>query len=149
MLSSSLLPILAILVAGSLPALQSPMNATLGRAVGSPLLAALVSFLVGTLLLVVAVGLQWNSPSVPAIRALPWWAWLGGACGAAYVSVAAFAAPRVGTANMLTMAIASQLLTSVVLDHTGAFGMPARAAGTGRLLGIFLVIVGTLIVRRF
>ena len=43
-----LLPILLVLVAGSMVALQAPTNAMLAKAGGSPVLAALISFGVGT-----------------------------------------------------------------------------------------------------
>lgn len=140
---------LLILFAGVLIAIQGPINATLGRAVGSSVNAAFISFVVGSLALGAVALSTRSAPNMPAMRALPWWAWLGGLCGAVFVSAAAYAAPRIGVATMLTIAIASQLLTAVALDHFGAFGVPQRTMSGGRVLGIVFVILGAVIMRRF
>jgi bacterial/archaeal transporter family-2 protein len=129
-------------------AVQGPINATLARAIGSSVNAALVSFLVGTLALVaVALG-QRTTPDMGLVRALPWWAWSGGLCGAVFVAGAAFAAPRIGVANMLTVSVASQLITAMLLDHWGAFGVPVQSISATRVAGILLVVAGAVLVRR-
>lgn len=134
--------------AGALIAAQGPINATLARSIGSPVNAAVVSFLVGLLALVaVAVG-QRTMPDVTLVRGLPWWAWIGGLCGAVFVAGAAYAAPRIGVANMLTISVASQLLTAILLDHWGAFGVPVQSISVTRVAGILLVIGGAVLVRR-
>ena len=138
---------LLILLAGVLIAVQGPINAALGRAVGSPVNAALLSFLIGSCALALVAVSQRVSPDSAAVRALPWWAWAGGLCGAMFVSAAAYAAPRIGVATMLTLAVASQLVTAVVLDHVGAFGAPKHPASVGRLAGLVLVFWGALLVR--
>jgi transporter family-2 protein len=140
--------IAVILVGGAMISLQGPINATLGRATGSPVNAALISFLVGTLALALVVVAQRTPASIPLLRALPWWAWTGGLCGAVFVTAAAYAAPRIGVASMLTIGIASQLMTAVLIDHSGALGVPARSISGGRLLGVAMVIAGAILVRR-
>ncbi len=148
-MSNASLSVAIIIVAGAMIAVQGPINATLGRAVGSPVNAALISFLVGTVALALVAGTQRVGASETLLRALPWWAWTGGLCGAVFVTAATYAAPRIGVANMLTLAIASQLLMAVALDHAGALGVPHRAISGGRVVGIALVIVGALLVRRY
>ena len=49
---------------------------------------------------------------------------------------------------MLTLAVAGQLLTAILIDHFGILGVTARAMSLGRLAGVLLVIVGALLVRR-
>jgi len=141
--------IAVILAGGAMIALQGPINATLGRAVGSPVNAALISFLVGTLALALVAGVQRVGADAALVRALPWWGWIGGLCGAVFVTAATYAAPRIGVANMLTLGIASQLVMAVALDHAGVLGIPMRPLTGGRLVGIALVVVGALLVRRF
>lgn len=146
--SSSSLSIAVMFAAGAMIALQGPINATLGRAIGSPVNAALVSFLVGTVLLALIALTQRVAPDGGALRALPWWAWVGGVCGTIFVTGAAFAVPRIGVASMLTIGIASQLLMAVLLDHLGALNVPQRSVTFTRLVGVALVMLGTVIVRR-
>jgi len=85
---------------------------------------------------------------VVAVRALPWWAWMGGAFGAFFVASAAYAAPRIGVATMLTLGVASQLVAAIAIDHLGALGVAQRAVSTGRVVGVLLVIAGAVLVRR-
>ncbi len=135
-------------VSGALVALQAPTNAMLSRAVGSPVNAALISFAVGFLALIVAVVALGVKPSPAEVRALPWYAWTGGLYGAVFVAVAAFAAPRIGVTQFLTVAIAGQLAMALVLDRLGAFGLPRIEISPLRILGVVLVLAGAALVRR-
>ncbi len=138
-----------ILLGGALLSIQSPLNAMLGRAVGSPVNAALISFLVGTTALSVVALVQRAAPDSSATRALPSYAWVGGLCGAVFVTAATYAAPRIGVATMLTLAVASQLGMAVALDHAGAFGITPHPVSGGRIAGLVLVILGAIVVRRY
>ena len=148
-MQSIYLPTALMLLGGVLLSIQSPLNAMLGRAVGSPVNAALISFLVGTAMLSVVAASQRASPDGAATRALPWWAWVGGLCGAVFVAAAAYAAPRIGVATMLTLAVAGQLIAAVVLDHVGAFGITPHPISGGRFVGLVLVILGAIVVRKY
>lgn len=141
--------LLFILLGGMLLATQAPINAFLGRAIGSSLAASWISFIIGALALLVALLISRPTLTLTGVRELPWWAWTGGLCGAVFVTAAAYVAPRLGVAPMLTLAIASQLMMAVVLDHTGAFGLARHPVSAGRVMGLVLVVGGALLVRRF
>ena len=98
-------------------------------------------------LLAVALALG-ARPAAGAIRALPWYAWVGGLYGAVFVAMAAWAAPRLGVTVFLTLAIAGQLAMALYLDSAGAFGLARVEIGPARLLGIALVLAGVFLVRR-
>ena len=93
-MNPSLIAILVVVLAGGATALQAPTNARLATAVASPVNAALVSFAVGTVALGVVAAILHTRPDVAATRALPWYAWLGGAYGACFVVAAAWGVPR-------------------------------------------------------
>ena len=143
-----LLPILLVLLAGSMIALQAPTNAMLARAGGSPVLAALISFAVGTAALLCVWLASGNRPPAKPFADLPTYAWLGGLYGAVYVAVAAFAAPRIGLAALITIGIAGQIAMALLLDHIGALGLPREPANIGRVAGALLVVAGVVLVRR-
>jgi transporter family-2 protein len=145
---SILWPMLAVLLGGWLLALQVPTNVMLAKAGGSPLLAALISFAVGTLALLVAWLASGNRPGVAPFAGLPWYAWLGGVYGGAYVAIAAFAAPRIGLASLVTIGIAGQIMMALWLDHHGALGLPQAPMSAMRALGAVLVVAGVVLVRR-
>jgi len=143
-----ILVFLTLLMAGAATALQGPTNAKLVTAVGSPLNAAFVSFAVGTVALgLLALALQ-TRPDVGAMKALPWWAWMGGLYGCAFVVSAAWGVPRLGVATTITVMIAGQLLLSLALDHFGALGVEKQPLSLGRIVGVALVIGGVVLVRR-
>ncbi|UAK24082.1 DMT family transporter [Sphingomonas nostoxanthinifaciens] len=142
-----LIPILVVLVAGLCLALQPPTNATLARASGSVLLAALISFAVGTLALLVAwMATDRTSPTL--LRGVPGWAWFGGFYGAVYVAAFAFAAPRLGLAASITLALTSQVAAALLLDHYGLLGLKTAPITAAKLGGVALVVAGVLLVRR-
>lgn len=142
------LPLLLALLAGTLVALQAPTNAMLSRALGSPISAAFVSFLVGTAALALIVLISPSRGDGAALRGLPWYAWLGGLYGAVFAAVAAFGAPRIGVAALLMAMIAGQLLAALLLDHFGALGLDRQPISLARAGGLALVIAGVVLVRR-
>lgn len=143
-----LVPMLLVLVAGGMIALQAPTNAILAKAGGSPVLAALISFAVGTATLLIVWLASGNRPRGSAFAGLPAYAWFGGAYGALYVAVAAYAAPRLGLATLITIGIAGQIAVALLLDHIGALGLPREPVNLGRIAGALLVIAGVVLVRR-
>lgn len=143
-----LLILLAVLIGIGLP-LQAGINAQLRVGVGHPLLAAFVSFLVGTLALGAAnLALRVQLPSAEAAARLPWWNWVGGLIGAFYIFAAVILAPRLGAATLVAAVVAGQMLTSLALDHYGLIGYPVHAITPARLLGGLMVVAGVILVQR-
>lgn len=145
---SIVLPILLVLLAGAMVALQAPTNVLLARAGGSPVLAALISFAVGTASLLVVWLASGHRPAPASFAGLPWYAWIGGVYGAIYVAVAVYAAPRIGLASLITVGIAGQILMALWLDHVGALTLPRQPISSARVLGALLVVAGVVLVRR-
>ena len=141
-------PVLLVFVAGWMIALQAPTNAMLAKAGGSPVLAALISFAVGTVALLIVWAATSTRPRAAAFASLPWYAWVGGVYGAVFVGVAAYAAPRIGVASLITIGIAGQIAMALLLDHVGALGLAREPINLGRIAGALLVIAGVLLVRR-
>lgn len=143
-----LIPILLVFIAGAMVAMQAPTNAILAKAGGSPVLAALISFVVGTVaLLAIWIG-SGNRPGTAAFSGLPWYAWIGGLYGAVFVGVAAYAAPKIGIASLITIGIAGQIAMALALDHFGALGLSREPINFGRVAGAALVMAGVVLVRR-
>jgi transporter family-2 protein len=143
-----LFPILLVLFGGAMIALQAPTNAMLAKAGGSPVLAALISFGVGTVALLATWLASGNRPGTSAFASLPWYAWVGGLYGAFFVAIAAYAAPRIGLASLITIGVAGQIAAALWLDHIGALGLPREPINLGRVIGALLVVAGVVMVRR-
>lgn len=136
-----------VLLAGVGLAVQAPTNAALARTSGSVLLAALASFVVGSVVLALTWAAIDRTPPA-ALRGAPAWAWAGGFYGACFVAAMAYAAPRLGLATTLTIAIATQLATALVLDHFGLLGLKVAPISPGKIAGVVLVLAGVVLVRR-
>ena len=129
---------------------QAGINAELGGWLGSPVRAAFVSFLVGTLVLAVAAALVFKPlPSWGKLGDAPWWVWIGGALGAFYVAASIVTAPKLGAAQLVALVVAGQALASLVVDQYGWVGFEAKHLSAGRLVGMGLVFAGVALVRFF
>ncbi len=134
-------PVLLAMTGGGLIAAQAPINARLKLVVGSPLLAAAVSFAVGTALLVAAVLLTDGQGGVTALGGGPWWAYLGGFCGAVLVTATLIATPRVGVTSTFVAVIVGQVVVAAIIDRFGLFGVAARGLTPTRISAIGLLAV--------
>lgn len=142
--------IIFALVAGSVMPLQAGVNSQLARSVGHPVLAALISFMVGTCgLLIYSLFLRSSWPTLAALSSTPWWVWTGGLMGAFFVATAAAFAPKLGAATFISLTVAAQMITSVVLDHYGLLGFQVRPTSAWRMIGAGLLIAGVALIRRF
>ncbi len=138
----------AILAGVALP-VQFAVNSELRGAVGGPVTAAAVSFLVGTLALAAAVLLSRQEvPALSGATQAPWWAWTGGLLGAFLVAASIILTPRLGAATTVTFIIAGQILASIILDHFGLLNLPVHPVTLQRLGGAALVIAGVVVVLR-
>jgi transporter family-2 protein len=146
MLSYVLFMILALLTGATL-AVQTGINTQLRSFLGSSLQAVFVSFITGTLLLALTLIGRREAPLFGKWTQMPWWMWLGGVCGLFIVSTNIVVAPRLGAALLISLAIAGQLTTALVLDHYGAFGFPVHTISVARVAGAVLLLAGVVLIR--
>jgi len=139
--------LLAMLVGGALT-VQIGMNATLARAIGSPLWASAINFAIGLLALVGFAAVAGSRASTGALGQMPGWAWMGGLLGAIYVASVTVLGPRLGGMTMLALVIGGQLTVALVVDRFGILGYPQIAVTPTRLLGAVLLLVGALLIVR-
>lgn len=143
-----LLMLIAMLAAGVIP-VQAIVNGRLGQEVQNPLLASLISFTGGTMLLCLLVLLSSGGwPAIPATARLPWYLFTGGLLGAVFVTAVLMLVPRIGTANLLAAAIVGQLLMSLIIDHFALLGMPQGSVSLSKLGGAALLVLGMLLIQR-
>lgn len=133
--------------AGGLIALQAPINAGLGRATGS-LPAALVSFAFGTIALAGIVVLSGKASGLSSTFDVSWYYLLGGFLGAIYVANALIQVAVIGAGGVAAATITGQLAASVAVDRLGAFGLDEIPLTPERVIGVALLLVGTLLIVR-
>ncbi len=151
----TVLIVLLAALAGMILPMQPGINSMLQSKLGSAWVAALVSFTVGTLILLATVALLRLSanpkilPDLPAIRSAPWWAWLGGLIGAIFVSSSIVLAPKLGAVLFVGAVVFGQMFSSILLDQFGAVGYAKQPINAGRLSGVVLILLGVALILRF
>ncbi|MEI8183303.1 MAG: DMT family transporter [Desulfomonile sp.] len=138
------------LLAGACAPTQAGINSQLRLFTQDPVLAAFVSFAVGTIaLLLYALVLQISWPSFQVFVQLPTWLWTGGILGAFLVVVTVILAPKLGAATMLALMVAGQMATSLMLDHYGLIGYQEHPMNMWRVVGVLFLVTGVILLKRF
>ena len=142
--------ILLAMVIGASVVVQASINGELRILVGDPYRTALISTTVSTLFLIVlsTIVVGRPLPDGAVFTGAPWWMWVGGVLGAIYVAAAAVLISKLGSAVMFTLIILGQLVTAVVMDHFGMIGLDKHPITVPRIIGISLVLIGVVLVRR-
>jgi len=138
------------LICGAILPVQATINFRLSKNVGGPIIAAFVSFAVGTigLLIYLIMSKQFNFRELIA-QPSPWWIWIGGLLGTFYVAGIVMLVPRLGVALAFGLVIAGQMITAIIFDHFGWLGMAVREISLGKIIGVLLLIAGVVLVRKF
>ena len=134
---------------GGMIALQAPINAGLGRAIGS-FQAAFVSFAIGTtLLLAIATVARGGLGQISNIGSIPAWYYLtGGLLGAAYVTTVLVTVRTLGAGGVTAATVAGQLSASMVVDQFGWLGVEKSPITALKLFGVLLLAAGTFLIVR-
>jgi bacterial/archaeal transporter family-2 protein len=142
--------VIIALLAGACAPTQAGINAQLRLFTEDPVLAAFISFAVGTLaLLSYALSLQISWPSVQVLTHIPLWLWTGGLLGAFLVVVTVILAPKLGAATMLALLVAGQMATSLLLDHYGLIGYQQHPMNIWRVVGVAFLVIGVILLKKF
>jgi transporter family-2 protein len=147
-----LLPVIGLSLlavgAGVSLVLQQALNAELRQSLGSPIWAALISYLVGALTLTAAV-LALREPWLSLANASrsSAWSWLGGMFGTIYIVLSILLLPKLGAATVVALLVTGQMLGALAFDHFGLFGLPQHQADLPRIAGALMLIGGVVLVR--
>jgi len=139
--------LLAFVIGCAIP-LQAAINSQLkGHLAQSTILAALVSFTVGTVALaLVAVASGQRIGALANVADARAWQLTGGLLGALFVFGTTLLAPQIGVARMTALILAGQVLISLLMDRGGWLGLPVRELTFTRIAGALLVVAGVLLV---
>ena len=150
MATNTLFFIILAVLAGMMMPTQAAINNKLAGYVESPILSAFISFAIGTLALffyILATGVPLgnlaNAKNAPAI------AWLGGILGAFFVASAVILVPKIGVALTFSLIIVGQMLVTLLIDHFGWLGVPEKPISLIRVLGVTLITIGVVLIRKF
>ena len=138
---------LAVIAGAALP-VQFSINAQLrGWLNGSAIVAAGVSFIVGTAALVLIAAILREPWPGGQVGKVPWWIWSGGLIGAFYVTSSIVLLPRLGAAATVAFVLGGQIAASLVLDQFGWLHVPKHELSPGRAIGAALIAAGVALVQ--
>jgi Uncharacterized protein conserved in bacteria len=141
------LAVILTALVGGLIALQAPINAGLGKATGT-LPISLVSFVCGTLILILIVVISGHTSGLASTFDVRWYYLVGGLLGAAYVTVALVSVRTIGAGGVAAATITGQLTAAVVIDRLGILGLERVSLSASRLAGVGLLLLGTFLIVR-
>ena len=127
---------------------QSGVNAQLRESLNNPILAAITSFSVGLIVLVIAFAC-FNQNPVPAIqdvKQISWTKFTGGIFGAFYVVTVVFIIRHIGPANLICLVIAGQMIAAMTIDHFGFQGFAVHHITLPRIAGAVLLVAGVYLI---
>jgi transporter family-2 protein len=141
------------LAAGAALPIQGAVNAQLRRDFDAPIAAGAWSFVVAAaamalvLALLAATTRRARPGSISGLKHVPWWGWLGGACGAIYVTSVFLLIPEIGVAPTIALTVAGQQIASVFVDRYGLLRLPRRPVTYERLAGVAVLLAGVALLR--
>eukprot|EP00128_Syssomonas_multiformis_P005222 Colp12_sorted_trinity150504_noHs@24463 len=130
-----------------------PTQACLNRRVASFMAirarGALVSFLIGSIALVMAYGISFRFVENDGdFSKTEWWMYTGVVFGLILIVGGIYLTQRIGVSAYFVCMVAGQLCASLVLDRFGAFGVQALPATALRVTGVLVALVGVLFIQR-
>lgn len=123
---------------------QTSINGRLRKAVGSPFLTSLISFLISTVFIVILAYIQTDSLwlSSEFMSAQPPWIWLGGFFGCIFLTGNILLFPKLGAVQTVIFPVLGQIIAGLLIDEFGWFGAPMLPLGLTKALGTVLVLSG-------
>ncbi len=121
---------------------QGAVNSQLAKILNHPLQSAAVSFIIGTLICVLAAIATKQPFPFQNLKSAPSWYFLGGLLGSCFVITSIFLIGKIGATVLLGSFVTGQLIMSLIIDHYGLFNIPQSPVSLTRIFGVFFLLFG-------
>lgn len=141
---------LATLIIGFCLPIMASSNGALSKSLGSPVTSTFGIFLLSSFLLGLVI-LFSKSPNISSntLSNTNWKMWMGGCIVVINILTFSIAPQKIGVANMLVVFIAGQIISSIVVEHFGLLSFPKHEISLQRVVGVILIVVGVVLVKKF
>ena len=129
--------------------MQAAINARLAKSAGNPVMAAFISFAVGTIALMVFLLITGQFQFRFISGSSPWWIWTGGLLGTFFVAGIVILLPRLGVVLSFSLVLAGQMFAAILFDQFGWLGVTVREISAGKIIGAVLLIAGVILIRKY
>ncbi|GAB6098164.1 DMT family transporter [Halanaerocella petrolearia] len=132
---------LVAIVAGMSMAIQGSLNSVLGKTIGE-LEATLVVHIIALMLLVILLVFNLGKGDLSNLSFAPWYSYLGGILNVVILYGVLFSISQLGVGNATTAIVAAQILTAVIIDHLGLWGLKQISFQWLHGLGVLFLALG-------
>ena len=136
---------------GFAPPIQTTVNSMLGQEIGAPIGASMISFLVGTIVLLLicifyakSLRIHTSHPQFGKIKPTYF---LGGILGVIFVTANIVLMPQLGAALTTVIGMLGMMVMGLLIDTFGWFGVPKRHVDARRIIGLFIIVIGIILLR--
>lgn len=135
-------------IAGAVSSTQQAISGRLSVALGTPIGAAIVSFAVGVviILLVVLIRDKRLTPTT-SIKGQPKWLYIGGVLGSLFVVAMAIGVPALGAGFAVMIGLIGTLIGSMAVAHFGWWQSPRSAVSFLKIIGIVIMAIGVALIK--
>ncbi len=105
-------------LAGAVVGVQRALNGEINEYSGQSFATSLLNFITGTslILVILVIGIFTNKTNLVALPDGPWWMYMGGAVGVAYVAFTSTIVQHLGVFTFTLFSVGGQLVGSVIID---------------------------------
>lgn len=133
---------------GVVLAVHLAMNGKVGSVMGNPRVANALFWCIGALA-AVAIGVSgWQSGALAPLKQVHPLLLTAGAIGACLVFAIAWLIPEVGAGTVMITLLVGQIVGGLVLSHFGWLGSPVQPVTLMKIVGVVLMIAGTVLATR-
>ncbi|WP_436953120.1 DMT family transporter [Staphylococcus shinii] len=138
---------------GFCPPIQTAINSALGQQLHSSIMASLISFTVGTIVLFILTLIFNKSLKVTTFNSkegkLKPIYFIGGILGVIFVTTNIILMPHLGAALTTIIVMLGQMLMGIIIDHFGLLGTNVNKVTPRKVLGIIAIMIGIILLRLF
>ncbi|HDA5396047.1 TPA: DMT family transporter [Staphylococcus aureus] len=138
---------------GFFPPIQTTINSALASHTHSPAFASLVSFTIGSIMLLILTAifnrsLKLKTSHLKFGKLKPIY-FTGGILGMAFVTANIILMPHMGAALTTLIGMFGQILMGILIDHFGLFSSPKIAMTSRKTIGLLCILTGIILLRLF
>ncbi|ALM56230.1 DMT family transporter [Staphylococcus equorum] len=138
---------------GFCPPIQTAINSALGQQINSSVMASLISFTVGTIVLFIltlifnrSLKLATFTPKEGRLKPIYF---IGGILGVIFVTTNIILMPHLGAALTTIIVMLGQMLMGVIIDHFGLLGTYKNKITKRKVFGLIAIMIGIILLRLF
>jgi bacterial/archaeal transporter family-2 protein len=142
---NALPPLLLAFALGVMLSVYQPMNASVSRLIGSPILANVVFYCIGLATSVVLLLASGGLKYAYRLRGTPPILYTAGIMSAFMVLGTIVLLPRLGARRLFLLQVSGQILMAMLVAHFGLLGLPHDPLNPRKIAGALILLVGAII----